>query len=179
MLYKEIDAKEQMERINVVLLVGDPSLADNLPIKSYNKEKVLNWSPPPSNFFKFNVDGAVRGDGLQGGIGGVLKDSECSTLYTFSFAVGPGPPMLAELKAIKQGIDLFISSEWALKGRLILETDCKTAVDWILMPFSAPTFFNTLVGEIEALVSARGIIVRWIPRTCNWEADKLAKEGIG
>ncbi|KAE8704410.1 PHD finger family protein, putative isoform 2 [Hibiscus syriacus] len=142
-------AKFPHVNIQVDLLVGDPSLADNLPIKSYNKEKVLNWSSPPSNFFKFNVDGAVRGDGLQG----------------------------VELKAIKQGIDLFISSEWALKGRLILETDCKTAVDWILMPVSAPTFFNTLVGEIEALVSARGIIVRWIPRTCNWEANKLAKEG--
>ncbi|KAE8663132.1 putative AP2/ERF domain-containing transcription factor [Hibiscus syriacus] len=163
----------------VDLLVGDSSLADNLPIKSYNKKKVLYWSPPPSDFFKFNVDGAVRGDGLQGGIGGVLKDSECSTLYTFSFSVGPGPPMLVELKAIKQGIDLFISCEWGLKGRPILETDCKTAVDWILLPFFAPTFSNILVGEIGGLVSGRGIIVRWIPRTCNWEADKLAKEVNG
>ncbi|KAE8735716.1 Replication factor C subunit 1 [Hibiscus syriacus] len=64
-------------------------------------------------------------------------------------------------------------------GRLILESDCKTAVDWILMPFSAPSFFSNLVGDIGALVSAREITVRLIPRSCNWEANKLAKEGIG
>ncbi|KAE8724657.1 hypothetical protein F3Y22_tig00010050pilonHSYRG00024 [Hibiscus syriacus] len=166
-------------QINFDSLVGDPSLADRIHTKISKKKKVICWSPPPHDFFKFNVDGAVRGDGLQGGIGGVLKDSNCSILASFSMAVGPGPPMLAELKAIKQGIDVFLSSEWETKGRLILESDCRKAVDWILIPISAPTFCSSLVEEIGAYVSARGFIINWIPRSCNWEADKLAKEGIG
>ncbi|KAE8702846.1 dentin sialophosphoprotein-like isoform X4 [Hibiscus syriacus] len=64
---------------------------------------VVYWSPPPVDFFKFNVDGAVR----------------------------PTPIILAELKAIKRGIDIFVSSEWVLKGRLIIESDCKLAVEWL------------------------------------------------
>ncbi|KAE8692548.1 DNA gyrase subunit B [Hibiscus syriacus] len=146
------------------LLIGDPSLADKIHTKLSKKKKVICWSPPPHDFFKFNVDGAVRGDGLQGGIGGVLKDSNCSILTSFSMAVE---------------INVFFSSEWAMKGRLILESDCRKAVDWILIPISAPTFFSSLVEEIGVYVSARGFIINWIPRSCNWEADKLATEGIG
>ncbi|KAE8726265.1 hypothetical protein F3Y22_tig00007179pilonHSYRG00081 [Hibiscus syriacus] len=95
----------------------------------------------------------------KGGIGGVLKDSNCSILASFSMGVGPGPPMLAELKAIKQGIDVFLSSEWATKGRLILESDCRKAVDWILIPISAPTFCSSLVEEIGAYLSARVLCI--------------------
>ncbi|KAE8723356.1 MORC family CW-type zinc finger protein 3 isoform 2 [Hibiscus syriacus] len=152
--------------IQADLLVGDPSLADRIPNQSFKIKKVQCWLPP-ADFFKFNMNGAVRSDGLQGGIGGILKDSNCTTLATFSNGVGPGPPPLAELKAIKKGIDFFLSSYWALRGRLIIESDCKAAVDWILLPFSAPTLFSSLVGEIGALVSTREIIVRLILRSCT------------
>ncbi|KAE8674621.1 hypothetical protein F3Y22_tig00111741pilonHSYRG00005 [Hibiscus syriacus] len=88
-------AKFPNVNIQVDLLIGDPSIADRFPTKSYKRKKAIYWSPPPTDFFKFNVDGA------------------------------------------------------------------------------------TLVGEIGTLVSARVIVVRWIPRSYNSVADKLAKEGIG
>ncbi|KAE8735729.1 DNA/RNA polymerases superfamily protein [Hibiscus syriacus] len=163
-------AKFPNDNIQADLLVGDPVLADNISVKTSKKKRDLCWTPP--EFFKFNVDGTVRGDGMQGGIGGILRDPNASTLITFSTVVEPGPPTFAELKAIKEGIDLYLSSEWVLKGRLILESDCKIAVDWILRPVTAPSFFSSLVGEIGALVSARDIMITLIPRTCNWEADK-------
>ncbi|KAE8681836.1 hypothetical protein F3Y22_tig00111303pilonHSYRG00038 [Hibiscus syriacus] len=175
---KVLDAKYPTVRIQTVLLVGDPSLADKFHISPFSK-KVNCWIPPPPDVFKFNVDGAVRGDGLQGGIGGILKDSKCYTLATFSTAVGPGPPILAELKAIKEGIDGFYSSVWAKKGKLIIETDCKNAVEWISKPHSTPTFFSALVDDIGASISDKDIFLRLIPRSCNMEANKLAKEGIG
>ncbi|KAE8711643.1 Detected protein of confused Function [Hibiscus syriacus] len=172
-------AKFLQVHIQVDLLVGDPSLAGRLPSHTFHRRMVQSWLPPPADFFKMNVGGAVRNDGLAGGIGGILRDSNSYTLATFSDSVGPGPPPLAELKAIKKGIDFFISSFWASKGRLIIESDCKTAVDWILLPNTAPSFFSSLVLEIGSLALARAVIVRLIPRGCNWEADKLAKEGIG
>ncbi|KAE8685641.1 Mannosyl-oligosaccharide 1,2-alpha-mannosidase MNS2 [Hibiscus syriacus] len=111
--------------IQVDSLVGDPTLADKL------------HSP------------TVKGDRLVGGIGGILKDLNSKTLGSFSNGVGPGPPPLAELKAIEKGIDFFLSSAWVAKGRLIIESDCKSAVEWILLPTSAP-FFSTLGQSILA-----------------------------
>ncbi|KAE8707901.1 hypothetical protein F3Y22_tig00110370pilonHSYRG00013 [Hibiscus syriacus] len=139
-------AKFPKANIQVDLLVGDPRLADSLAVLSHKRKIDQCWFPPPPDFYKFNVDGAVRGDGLQGGTGNVLKDSNGSILISFSKAMGPGPPLLAELKAIKEGMDLFLNSGWVLKGDLI---------------------------------STKDIVVRLVPRACNWEADKLAKEGIG
>ncbi|KAE8659885.1 Beta-galactosidase 5 isoform 1 [Hibiscus syriacus] len=141
--------------------------------------RVQSWLPPPADCYKINVDGAVRKDGLAGGIGGILRGSNSSILASFSESVGPDPPPLAELKGIKKGIEIFLSSVWAHKGRLIVESDCKSAVDWILSPITAPSLFSSLVKEIVSLILARAFIVRLIPRGCNWEADKLAKEGIG
>ncbi|KAE8724010.1 Cysteine-rich RLK (RECEPTOR-like protein kinase) 8 [Hibiscus syriacus] len=115
---------------------------------------------------------------MKGGIGGILRDCNSIILSTFSVSIGPGPPPLAELKAIKKGLDIFLSSDWAAKGRLILESDCKSAVDWIVLPNSVPSFFSSLVEDIVSLVHEKAIIIRWIPRGCNWEADKLAKDGI-
>ncbi|KAE8710201.1 Anaphase-promoting complex subunit 2 [Hibiscus syriacus] len=115
---------------------------------------------------------------IQGGIGGVLKDSNGSILISFSKAVGPGPPLLAELKAIKEGMDLFLNSGWELKSRLILESDCKTSVDWILRPFEAPSFCCSLVGELGDLISAKDIVVRLVPRACNWEADNWEPDPV-
>ncbi|XP_039028563.1 uncharacterized protein LOC120162494 [Hibiscus syriacus] len=83
---------------------------------------------------------------LLGGIGGILKDSNGSDLISFSTAVGPGPPMLAELKAIKEGIDLFLSSQWAARGRLVLESDCSTVLEWILRPVTALLFSGPSLG---------------------------------
>ncbi|KAE8674144.1 DEAD-box ATP-dependent RNA helicase 20 [Hibiscus syriacus] len=150
----------------------------------YNPYKVLNsivycWNPPPVDYFKMNVDGAVCCVGMMAGIGGILRDWNRVTLLSFSESVGPTIPILAELKAIKKGIDIFVSSDWVLKGRLIIECDSKTAVDWIINQVSAPVFLSNFVKEIVASVSLIHSIVRWIPRSCNCEADKLAKEGIG
>ncbi|KAE8666395.1 Surfeit locus protein 5 subunit 22 of Mediator complex [Hibiscus syriacus] len=145
-------------QIQTDLLVEDPTRADSFLITSGPK-KVIGWSPPPADIFKLNVDGAVTGDGMQG--------------------VGPGLPILTELKAIKEGLGFFYSSNWAKKGRLIIESDCKCAVDWILKLQPAPSFFSDLVEDIEALITAKGVVLRWIPRSCNLEADRLAKQGIG
>ncbi|XP_038993286.1 uncharacterized protein LOC120116996 [Hibiscus syriacus] len=86
-------------------LVRDPTLADKHQTREPKRMKDQGWLPPPLHFFKVNVDGAVSGDGLLGGIGGILRYSERKILGSFSHAVGPGPPPLAELKAIEKGID--------------------------------------------------------------------------
>ncbi|XP_039010889.1 uncharacterized protein LOC120139838 [Hibiscus syriacus] len=119
----------QQVSISVDLLMVDPTLADGVKCSNVKSRVIQKWLPPPADFYNFNVDGAVTNDGLAGGIKGILKDSNGSTLTSFSESVKFGPPPLAELKAIRKATEIFFFSVWSNKGRLILETDCKTVVD--------------------------------------------------
>ncbi|KAE8713501.1 hypothetical protein F3Y22_tig00110206pilonHSYRG00009 [Hibiscus syriacus] len=91
------------------------------------------------------------------------------------------PPLVDYFKMNVDGAVCCVGmmADWVLKGKLIIECDSKTAVDWIINQVSAPVFLSNFVKEIVASVSLIHAIVRWIPRSCNCEADKLAKEGIG
>ncbi|KAE8698885.1 Phospholipid-transporting ATPase 3 [Hibiscus syriacus] len=62
--------------------------------------------------------------------------------------IGQGPPPVAELKAIKRGIEIFLASSWSAGNRLVVESDCKSAVEWIHTPSLAPVFMLPLVREI-------------------------------
>ncbi|KAE8660741.1 hypothetical protein F3Y22_tig00116951pilonHSYRG00750 [Hibiscus syriacus] len=142
-------AKFPMVNIQEDLLIGNPSLADGFSL-----------------------------GGSGGGIGGILRDSECCTLLTFSEKVDQVTPPLAELKAIKRGIEIFLASVWVSVGRLIVESDCKSVVEWIKSPALALVFYLSLVNQILTLSNGKVHSVRWIPRASNGEADSLAKKGI-
>ncbi|KAE8663708.1 Glucan synthase-like 7 [Hibiscus syriacus] len=74
---------------------------------------------------------------------------------------------------------LFVESEWCGKGRLIIETDSAIAVKWIKTPEVCPTVFSQLVKEIVSVVLEHSVIIMLVKRVVNWEADSLAKSGIG
>ncbi|KAE8709331.1 hypothetical protein F3Y22_tig00110332pilonHSYRG01330 [Hibiscus syriacus] len=95
-------ARNAMEDV----LIGDPSLADGIQVHKSKDCQLTRWIPPPVDFLKMNVDGAVTLDGSDGGIGGILKDWNGCTLLNFSENVGQGPPPVVELKAIKRGIEV-------------------------------------------------------------------------
>ncbi|KAE8709123.1 putative ARF GTPase activator [Hibiscus syriacus] len=82
------------------------------------------------------------------------------------------PPLLYKPYERKEGED-------SKKGRLIIESDSKSAVEWIYNQHYSPTSFSDLVEEIGALITTLDTVLRWIPRSYNMEADKLAKQGIG
>ncbi|KAE8690507.1 Protein phosphatase 2C 70 [Hibiscus syriacus] len=84
---------------------------------------VISWLPPPVDFLKMNVDGAV--------------------------------PTSCRVKAIKRGIEIFLASRWSAASRLVVESDCKSAVEWIHTPSLAPVFMLPLVhisSQNECLV---------------------------
>ncbi|KAJ1375954.1 Ribonuclease H-like superfamily [Sesbania bispinosa] len=71
----------------------------------------LWWSPPPSGFFKLNVDGCFNIlDGFMG-IGGVLRNSAGHWIWGFSAQFVLGSSLEAELRALK--------AVWASHGRKI------------------------------------------------------------
>ncbi|KAK8716095.1 hypothetical protein V6N13_043414 [Hibiscus sabdariffa] len=84
----------------------------------------------------------------------------------------------AELLAIKEALSLFISSPWLDKGRFIIESDCKLAVEWLLNPSVAPLAFKPIIDSCLQFTVDLSWSIVVVPRECNSLADKLTKQGI-
>ncbi|KAK9017307.1 hypothetical protein V6N11_079786 [Hibiscus sabdariffa] len=128
-------------------------------------------------FLKFNVDGACSQDG-KCGVGGVLRDANGSKLMEFSLSIGFGSALLAEILAIKLAVERFVNSPWVNRSRLIVESDSKIAVDWVLNPSLSSLLFSKLVQDIIYFFTDGRWAIRHIRRVQNVHADTLAKAGI-
>ncbi|KAK8529127.1 hypothetical protein V6N12_059918 [Hibiscus sabdariffa] len=160
-------------------VISDPSLTDSCSFTRNNPSVKFAWEGPPFGFVKMNVDGAMVSDGSKGGIGGILCNSMGICLASFSLPIGPGLAILAELEAIKYGLDWFFSCRESHGFRLILESNCSTALEWISNPTLCPSAFGSLVISCKAWIDAHGVITRLISRSINIEAARLAKEAVG
>ncbi|XP_039009369.1 uncharacterized protein LOC120137754 [Hibiscus syriacus] len=160
-------------------LVGDLKLADSMSRQRKACTQPTCWIPPPDGFLKLNVDGAMVLGWGKGGIGGLIRDSCGVLLQWFSESVGGGPPIMAELLAIKRGLCLMEDLGAVPNQRFILESDSCNALKWIKNPGLCTPMFQSLVKEIVSLLEGKDIIIRHVLRAANWEADKLAKDGIG
>ncbi|KAK8535416.1 hypothetical protein V6N12_056934 [Hibiscus sabdariffa] len=112
-------------------LISDPSIGDGLGAFKRRILKQQAWEAPPIGFLKLNVDGAMVSDCSKGGIGGIVCNNLGVCLDSFSLPIGPGPPIMVELEAINHSLRDFLSNRGFKKFRLILETDCSVAIDWI------------------------------------------------
>ncbi|KAE8664923.1 hypothetical protein F3Y22_tig00112738pilonHSYRG01055 [Hibiscus syriacus] len=87
-------------------LVGDLKLANSKGIQKKRCYPPTKWVPPPEGFLKLNVDGAMAKGWDKGGIGGLIRDDRGMLLGSFSEKIRGGPPIFAELMAIKRGLIL-------------------------------------------------------------------------
>ncbi|KAL4295459.1 hypothetical protein GQ457_12G031020 [Hibiscus cannabinus] len=113
------------------------------------------------------------------GVGGVLRDENGSTLMEFSLSIGYGSAFLAEILAIKFAVERFMSSLWADRSRLVIESDSSTTVAWVLNPSLASSPFSELVQGIHPFFTDGCWFIRHIRRIQNVHTDFLAKAGIG
>ncbi|KAK9032825.1 hypothetical protein V6N11_017867 [Hibiscus sabdariffa] len=118
-------------------------------------------------------------DGSKGVIGGILRNNESRCIASFYGSVGQGCPLLAELLAIKYGLEIFPGLIVDCNMRLIVECDSKAAVEWILNPERCQPLFLPLVHSIRSLLLLYLVFLKHIPRSANIEADALVKKGIG
>ncbi|XVE58756.1 hypothetical protein DITRI_Ditri04bG0194700 [Diplodiscus trichospermus] len=80
-----------------------------------------NWLRPQQGYVKFNVDGSSLGK----------------------------PGQAAELIAIREAMAIFIVSCWAKTSSLIIESDSRNAINWVLNPKSAPWKWRSIISDIE------------------------------
>ncbi|XVF83577.1 hypothetical protein PTKIN_Ptkin16aG0500400 [Pterospermum kingtungense] len=100
---------------------------------------------------EFNVDGGSLGKPGSAGIRGILRDHQGTDLIRFSKEVGIIESNMAELLAIREAFILFLSSPWLNRCTLIVESDSRNAVNWVLKPESAPWRWRNIINHVESL----------------------------
>ncbi|KAE8660747.1 Protease Do-like 7 [Hibiscus syriacus] len=156
-------------------LISDPTLGDCCSNPRLSIIKTVSWYLPPKGFIKLNVDAAVNGDWRKSGVGGILRVEDGSVMGSFQEAVGPGPPLLIEIMAIKKGLSFFALIHQRFKEYLIVESDSKLAVEWVKNYDCCAYVYKVFVKDIVILLRDLNGIIRWVPRSANVEADSLAK----
>ncbi|XVE67036.1 hypothetical protein DITRI_Ditri08aG0128000 [Diplodiscus trichospermus] len=122
-----------------------------IPAKATKKRPFIEWSKPVSGEMKFNVDGASIGKPGPAGIGGVLRDHMGVERIRFSKSIGVAESNYAEAMAVREAFIIFLASPWAHSYKLIIESDSKNVVSWVLNPHSAPWRIRNIMVHIENL----------------------------
>ncbi|XP_039064179.1 uncharacterized protein LOC120209179 [Hibiscus syriacus] len=82
---------------------------------------------------------------------------------------------------LKLNVDGAMAKGWekgGIGGLIRDSKDSSNALKWIKSPGSCAPMFQLLVKDIVPLMAGKDIIIKHILRAANWEADKLAKDGI-
>ncbi|KAK4262634.1 hypothetical protein QN277_028172 [Acacia crassicarpa] len=133
------------------------------------------WLPPPSDWVKINVDGAVSQTANLAGCGGVARDSHGLWLFGFFAAIGNCTPLDSEEWAMLKGLQL----AWNRGFRnVICESDSKLLVDLLNGGLSNGSQ-SIVVLQIQQLMRYDwSLQLIHICREQNLVADCLAKDGL-
>ncbi|XVF82522.1 hypothetical protein PTKIN_Ptkin16aG0056100 [Pterospermum kingtungense] len=122
------------------------------------------------------MDALARGHRGLVGIRGVLRDYKSDVKLVFPKYVGVGGSNFVELLSVREGFLLFISSQWVVSHKLIIESDSINALKWVLNPTPVPWRIKHMISHIENL---KLFVVMWsichTLREANSVADNLAK----
>uniref|UniRef100_A0A2N9IHI9 Reverse transcriptase domain-containing protein n=1 Tax=Fagus sylvatica TaxID=28930 RepID=A0A2N9IHI9_FAGSY len=156
-------------------------LCFNLPRKEPNNniETILvNWKPPPPNFFKLNTDGSVTGNPGPAGAGGIIRDHTGNWVKGFSRKIGNTNSLAAELWGLRDG--LVLAQELNIK-RLIIELDAKAILDLVQTANLTSLSYHpygALISDCRSLIQAfEETRLQHTYREGNATADLLAKAG--
>ncbi|KAK2651884.1 hypothetical protein Ddye_011740 [Dipteronia dyeriana] len=165
--------------IDLTLLILD--LKDRCDdFKRTKSTRCSGWKPPSDMDLSFFVDGSVRGNPAEAGIGGVLRDSNGKVLCLFSFYIGIMDLISAEVFAIHRACQIVASNLPILHRKITIFNDSSSVVSWI----NGDDFGNfILVGLIHDIrqfkISLANVDFKFTPRVSNSLADSLAKRGSG
>ena len=147
------------------------------------KTRVLAaWEVPPIGFLKFNVDGSAHGKPGPTGIGGVLRDHDGNTRFLFAKSIGVNDSNYAELRAIQEALEWFLSADWCKDFHLIIESDSKVAIKWVssleCRCWKYAESYNKIRNMVDSIVVSKSVTFNHISREINYFADHLAKSGV-
>ncbi|ONI17036.1 hypothetical protein PRUPE_3G133900 [Prunus persica] len=128
---------------------------------------------PLTQFFKINVDGALKTNDSMRGLGVVIRD-DCEELIaaTTKPVCGMFTPNITELFAIRFGLQL--AMDLGLQ-HIYLESDAQAAIQMAFQCDADLSYDGILVNEIQVLANSfHSCFGKFRPRTCNHVAHSLA-----
>ena len=141
-----------------------------------DKSFAVHWCRPMAGCFKLNVDGASRGNPGHSGGGGIIRNHRGEMIKAFSNYYGVCTNMVAEFRALEEG--LFLAIELGLElSELVVESDSKVLVE--MLKKSKCDQWQLLMHwkEVLGLVD-QTLFIQHQFREANSIADSLANEGI-
>ncbi|CAL8119253.1 unnamed protein product [Prunus armeniaca] len=134
---------------------------------------VVNWERPPSQFFKINVDRALKTDNSVRGLGVAIRDDRGELIAAAAKLVcGMFTPNVTELFTIRFGLQL--AMDLGLK-HIYLESDAQAAIRMALQCDADLGYEGVFVNEIQVLANSfHSCFGQFRPRTCNRVAHSLA-----
>ncbi|XP_073154078.1 uncharacterized protein [Henckelia pumila] len=141
---------------------------------SYIQQNTTVWCPPPTNFFKCNVDAAVFRDPHRMGFGCIIRDS-LGVFFSAVCGTFPGSfsSTTAEALAIREALkwikDLNLTN-------VIVESDALIVVDALRTWFSDVSSLGLILEDCSLLASElHSCSFSFVRRSANQSAHSLAR----
>jgi ribonuclease HI len=145
---------------------------------------VNTWVPPPTGFIKLNFDGASKGNPGLAGAGGVIRDSGGIIIRLYVGSIGNSTNNATEFGALELGLEILRREGMV---NVIVEGDSTLVINT-----TKKLQYGTKVGKVlrhwrlahslqrirKHLQTLNTIEFRWIRRSANALADRLANEGV-
>lgn len=131
---------------------------------------------PLAGWLKIKCDASLVEDSVGMGIGCCVRNAGGNLIRASSIHKNISVSVLvAELLAIGEGVVLAID---AGAQKIIVESDCKSAIDLILSPAICLNEFGTVLGNILDFSKQTDIIFSFVPRNCNKVAHDLVRHAL-
>uniref|UniRef100_A0A2N9IH06 RNase H type-1 domain-containing protein n=1 Tax=Fagus sylvatica TaxID=28930 RepID=A0A2N9IH06_FAGSY len=163
------------EAIKAISVCSNRPLVDKRVWDTVGGEFKLGKAYSIACWFKLNTDGSSLGNpGLAGG-GGVIRNHVGDWVGGFSRVIGVTTSVQAELRALKDGLNLAIDLGIL---HLEIEMDSLVAVEFVNSITTPNAFLSTIVTDCRSLMERFEICsLKHIFREANGCADLLAKAG--
>lgn len=160
--------------IRIIYISYDEFCSYLHPTLTGSGKLLIKWNLSPPGFVKLNVDGSFLERSLVTGSGGILRSETGEWITGFSSCEGAGNPLLAELLAIKHGLNL--AWEGGFRN-IICETDSQEAVQLIhaTSPHALHVFADTMEQILDLMQRSWLVEMHHVFREANACADFLAR----
>lgn len=136
---------------------------------------MVQWKPPPANFFKLNTDGSFNNATKNASAGGVIRDSQGNWIRGFYTNIGESSSFEAELWGLREGLRLCLNLNIQ---QVQVEIDSAAIVTLLQAEKRPNEALNTLMIDCNRLLQQfSSASVNHIFREGNSVADRLAELG--
>lgn len=133
----------------------------------------IKWDPPPTGWFKLNVDRATNQNAGKAGIGGVIRNHRGEFEAAFAKNIGIATNNKAELWALKHDLQTVVDLDI---NKIIIETDSSFLISCFrskeTMHSSHKTLFQEVHRDAKAGTSGSYIWLRGTQQSCGLHGKK-------